>query len=102
MMRKGYAKKGSGICSPQDILAAVIVNRIELATPTQRTRRGDSLGILIKIREVAHKAAPAANAGTLPVRPAGVPDSITASPTANTKDPAATKSFFLGEEFQSQ
>jgi len=105
MARKGYAKNGSGDevgnnCSPQKILAAVIANRIELAMPTRRTGMENSPGILINKREVAHKAVPAANAGTLPTRPAAVPESITASPIANTRNPAATKSFPFLKNFK--
>jgi hypothetical protein len=53
----------------------------------------NSPGILINKREVVHKAVPPANEGTLPTGPAAVPESITASPIANTRNPAATKSF---------
>jgi len=80
-------------CSPQRILADVTANRIELAIPTKRTKMGNSLGMLINKSEVAHNPAPPANAGTLPTRPAAVPESMTASPIANTRNPAATKSF---------
>ena len=98
MTRKGYAKNGSGDevgnnCSPEKILVAVMANRIELAIPTRRTQKGNSRGILINKSAVAQKAVPAANAGTLPARPAAVPESMTASPMAKTRNPAATKSF---------
>src|SRR5437899_2442834 len=98
MTRKGYAKNGNGEevgvnCSPQKILVAVRAKRSEATMPERRTPMANSLGILTSRRAVAHKAAPPAKAGTLPAEPAAVPESIMPSPIANTRNPAATKSF---------
>src|SRR5262249_31715099 len=46
-------------------------------------------------RAAAQSATPPANDGTLPVRPAAVPDTSKPSPMANTRKPAATQSFPL-------
>src|SRR6266566_8255409 len=96
--RKGYPKKGNGeevgnTCSPQNILAAVIAKRIEPIMPTRRTQPANSLGTLVSKRAADHRAVPAANEGTLPTRVVAFPESITPSPIANTRNPAATTSF---------
>jgi hypothetical protein len=96
--RKGYAKNGNGDvvgsnCAPQKILAEVMTKRIEAATPRRRTPIANSLGRLMSRRAVAHKAVPAAKEGTLSAKLPAVPESITPSPIANTRNPAATISF---------
>ena len=95
--RKGYAKNGSGeevgnTCSPHKILAAVIAKRIAATVPTRRIQLENSLGTPVSSRAADHKAVPAANEGTLSARVAAVPESITPSPIANTRNPAATQS----------
>lgn len=96
--RKGYPKNGSGFeignnCSPKKILIAVIAKRIDAATPDTRTQIANSRGMLMSKRAVAHRAVPAAKAGTLSAKFAAVPDRITPSPIANTRKPAETRSF---------
>ena len=67
--------------------------RIAPMMPTKRTQLANSLGTLVSRRAADHRAVPAANEGTLSARVAAVPESITPSPIANTRNPAATKSF---------
>ena len=105
MTRKGYAKKGSGDDvgsngSPQNILADVMAKRSEVAIPIRRTAAANSFGMLISKSAVAHRAVPAAKDGTLPARPAAVPESMTASPIAKTRKPAATKSIPCRKNFK--
>jgi hypothetical protein len=71
--RKGYAKKGRGelvgnTCAPQNILAAVMANRIEPIMLMRRTQIANSLGTLVSRRAADHKALPAANEGTVSAR----------------------------------
>jgi len=96
--RSGYAKKGSGeavgkTCSPQKILAAVIAKRIAPRVPASRIHMANSLGTLVRRSAADYNAVPAANAGTLASSVPAVPDSMTASPMANTRKPAETVSF---------
>ncbi len=103
--RKGYAKNGSGAavgntCSPQKILAAVIAKRIAPIMPARRIQLANSLGTLVSRSAADHKAVPAANEGTLSARVAAVPESITPSPIANTRNPVATKSLPFLKNFK--
>ncbi|MGE5444504.1 MAG: hypothetical protein ACM3SR_07875 [Ignavibacteriales bacterium] len=69
-----------------------MANNSEVAMSIRRTATANSLGMLMSKRAVAHRAVPAAKEGTLPAKPAAVPESMTLSPIANTRNPAATKS----------
>jgi len=51
-------------------------------------------------RAVAHRAVTAANDGTLPITLPAVPESITPCPIANTRNPAATRSFPFLKNFK--
>src|SRR6187397_836114 len=72
--------------------AEVRAKRQAAIAPSVRSQVGISLGALTRARAAAHKAVPAANAGTLPLGPAAVPESRTSSPMANTRKPPATTS----------
>src|SRR5579864_9586850 len=103
--RKGYAENGSGLeigktCSPQKIRAAVIAKRTAPSRLARRIQLANSLGAPVSRRPADHRDAPAAKEGTLASRLDAVPDSITASPIENTRNPAAAKSAPLRKNFK--
>jgi hypothetical protein len=77
-----------------------MAKRTEAARPRIRTPMANSLGTLTSKRAVAHNAVPAAKDGALAARVPAVPESITPSPMANTKKPAATISLPLLKNFK--
>src|SRR3954470_7800939 len=70
--------------------AAVTPNRQAATAPSSRSDDGSCRGALIRASAAAHNALPAANAGTLALGPAAVPERRTPSPIANTRKPPAT------------
>jgi len=98
-VKKGSGEEVGSTCSPQKILAAVIAKRIEAVTPARRAQTANSLGTPVSRSAADHNAVPAPNEGTLPARVVAVPESMTPSPIANTRNPAATTSFPLLKNF---
>jgi hypothetical protein len=79
-------------CSPPKIRPAVTAKRTAAVAPTRRIQVANVPGMLVSKRDAAHNATPPAKDGTLPARPAAVPESSRLSPTTNTRKPAASQS----------
>ena len=85
--------------SPQNILAAVIANRIEPITAARRTQPGNSLGTPVSSSAQDHKAVPAPKDGPW-AREVAVPTSMTPDAIANTRNPPAIISFPFLKNFK--
>jgi hypothetical protein len=81
--------------APQKICAAVAAKRMAATMPVERVHKANSLGTLVSSSAADHSAVPAANAGTLASRLDAVPESMTPSPMAKTRNPVAIASFPL-------
>ena len=92
MRKTAKALKSAAVDRPQKILAATIAKKNALIRAKTRATVARTCGTLTSRSAVAHSPVPAANEGTLPAGPAAVPDSSTASPIANTRNPPATRS----------
>src|SRR6476620_8480949 len=93
----GYPTDGSGAevgnnGAPQKILAAVTPKSTAPTAPATRIQVANVLGMLVSSSDADHKATPPPKDGTLPARPAAVPDRRRLSPATNTRKPAATQS----------